>query len=60
MEDVLIAIMRKVLFMVLLYGGYALFDKLELRGFVTREVLKGDAKAVALILGLLSIAIALA
>jgi len=60
MEDVLIAISRKVIFAVLVVGGLILFDKFYLTGFDTWEVIKDDPKAVSLLLGLLALSISLA
>lgn len=59
MNEILIAMSRKMIFVLLLWISYKLFDKFELKGFDTCELLKQDSKAVALLLGLLSIAIAL-
>jgi hypothetical protein len=49
-EDVLLAIGRKVVFAVLVVGGFILFDKYYLKGFNTWEVLKNDPKAIAILL----------
>ncbi len=59
MADIFVAILRKALFTALLYGAYVFIDRLELAAFNTAELLKNDPKAAALLLGLLSIAIAL-
>lgn len=53
------AIARKEIFVVLLLLTYSVVDGLFLRGFKTPEVLKDDPKAIALLLGLLSVAVAL-
>lgn len=60
MELILSAILRKFIFVVLLFAAYEIFDRFILTGFHTPEVLKDDAKAIALLLGLLAVAIALA
>ncbi len=59
MTEVLVAILRKALFIGLLYGAYFFLDRFELAAFNTAELLKNDPKAAALLLGLLSIAVAL-
>jgi len=60
METVSIAILRKIIFLVLFFGAWISFDKYYLTAFDTVEVLKNDPKAVAILLGLVSIAAALA
>lgn len=60
MSDIYVAILRKVIFILLLLGTYVVVDRTLLPGFHTPEVLKDDAKAIALLLGLLSLAVALA
>jgi uncharacterized membrane protein YjfL (UPF0719 family) len=60
MEDVLIAISRKLIFAVMVVGGLILFDKFYLTGFDTWEVIKDDPKAVSLFLGLLALSISFA
>lgn len=45
---VLTAILRKVVFISIVYTSYFLFDRLELRGFKTREVLKDAPIALAI------------
>jgi hypothetical protein len=60
MELIFTAIARKLIFVVLLFGSYEIFDHFMLHGFSTPEVLKNDAKAIALLLGLLAVAVALA
>ena len=54
------AILRKLIFVALLLGTYELIDHALLRGFNTPEVLKDDPKAIALLLGMLAIAVAVA
>jgi hypothetical protein len=58
--EVLTAIIRKVMFIGLLGVTYKLADRYILAGFETVEVLKTNAVAIALLLGLLAIAAALA
>lgn len=60
MELILTAVIRKLLFILVLLGTYLVFDRLLLRGFNTPEVLKDDPKAIAVLLGLLAVAVALA
>ncbi|MGD0012921.1 MAG: hypothetical protein ABSD56_00635 [Bryobacteraceae bacterium] len=55
-----IAILRKVIFIVLLLISYEVIDRGFLGGFDTATVLKNDPKAIALLLGLLAVAVALA
>lgn len=50
MEDVLLAVGRKVVFAVLVVVGLILFDKYYLKGFDTWEVIKSDPKAIAILL----------
>ena len=57
--EMLTAISRKALFIILLLIAYFIFDRFELKGFKTREVIAHDPKAIALLLGLLAVAIAL-
>ena len=59
MNDILVALLRKGLFAVLLFMVYFAFDRIEMKGFSTREVLKDDPKAIALLFGLLAVAVAL-
>ena len=58
--DILLAILRKILVMALVFAGWRLFDYFYCKGFDTDEVLKDDPKAIALLLGLFAIAMALA
>lgn len=58
--DILLAILRKVIFIALVFGAWRIFDVYYCKAFDTDEVLKDDAKAIAILLGLLAIAIALA
>jgi len=60
MEDILLAIGRKVVFALLAVGGLILFDKFYLTGFDTWEVLKDDPKAISLLLAGFIIALAFA
>ena len=58
--DILVAILRKLIFIALLLGTYELIDRFLLKAFDTAQVIKDDPKAIALLLGLLACAIALA
>jgi hypothetical protein len=60
MTEIGIAILRKVIFIGLLLLTYVVMDRGFLSGFSTPGVLKDDPKAIALLLGLLSVAVALA
>ena len=60
MEDVLLAIGRKVIFAILVIVGFVLFDKYYLKGFDTWEVIKNDPKAIAILLAGLIVALAVA
>ena len=60
MEDVLLAIGRKVIFAILVVVGFILFDKFYLKGFNTWEVIKSDPKAIALLLAGFIISLAFA
>ena len=60
MEDVLLAIGRKVIFAILVIVGFVLFDKYYLKGFDTWEVIKNDPKAIAILLAGLIVALAFA
>ena len=59
MGEIWIAILRKAIFIALLLLTYVLVDRTLLKGFHTGEVVKNDPKAIAVLLGLLSIAISL-
>jgi hypothetical protein len=54
------AILRKCVFIALLLAAYEIIDHVFLRGFKTPEVLADDPKAIALLLGMLAVAVALA
>lgn len=60
MPEIGAAILRKVIFIALLFIAYLVMDRGFLRGFQTAKVLKDDPKAIAVLLGLLSVAVALA
>jgi hypothetical protein len=60
MEQIGIAVLRKLIFILLLLVAYLVIDRGLLHGFKTHELLKDDARAVALLLGLLGLAVALA
>ena len=59
MNEILTAIGRKVIFIILLLVTYWIVDHTLLNGFDTAMEIKNDPKAIALLLGLLSISIAL-
>lgn len=54
------AILRKVIFMGLLYLGYRLIDAYYFKAFDTDEVIKNDPTAISIILGLFALALAFA
>ena len=60
MNEIGIAILRKVIFITLLLVTYLLVDRGMLHGFNTTEAIKDDPKAISVLLGLLAIAVALA
>jgi uncharacterized membrane protein YjfL (UPF0719 family) len=60
METILIAILRKLIFAVVIIGGFIAIDKFYLTGFNTWEVIKDDPKAVAILLGFIVLALAFA
>ncbi|MDM7320235.1 MAG: hypothetical protein P3W91_000735 [Fervidobacterium sp.] len=59
MEVVFEAILRKLIFAVMLFALYKAIDRFEFKAFDTDEVLKDDAKAIAILLGAIAIALAL-
>ena len=59
-EALMTAMLRKIIFMALLYGGYKVIDNFYFQAFDTDEVIKDDPKAIAVLLGLFAIALALA
>jgi hypothetical protein len=58
--DILLAVLRKLIFIALLFGGWIFIDRFYLTGFKIEEVLKDDQKAIAILLGLLAVALAIA
>jgi hypothetical protein len=60
MDQIGIAVLRKVVFILLLLVTYLIIDRGLLHGFKTHELLKDNAVAVALLLGLLGLAVAFA
>jgi uncharacterized membrane protein YjfL (UPF0719 family) len=60
MNELAMAAGRKVMTLALVMLTYLVFDGVILRGFKTREKLKDDPKAIAMLLGAFSIAVALA
>jgi hypothetical protein len=60
MELIGVAILRKVVFILLLLITYLVIDRGLLNGFDTPKVLADDPKAIGVLLGLLAVAVALA
>ena len=58
--DILFAILRKILVMGLVFAGWRFFDYYYCKAFDTDEILKDSPIAIAILLGLFSIAMALA
>lgn len=58
--DILLAILRKVIFMILFFVGYRIIDVIYFRAFDTDEIIKDNPLAVAILLGMFCIALALA
>jgi uncharacterized membrane protein YjfL (UPF0719 family) len=56
----LVALLRKALFLGMLFVAYFLFDRVVLSDFDTGKVIQNDPKAVGILLGALAIAAALA
>lgn len=59
-ETVLTAILRKIIFMALLFGGYKIIDNYYFRAFDTDEIIKENPVAISILLGLFFVALALA
>ena len=59
-ETILTSIVRKVVFMVILFGGYEIIDNFYFTAFDTDEIIKENPIAISLLLGLIFIALALA
>lgn len=59
-ETVVTAIVRKIVFMALLFGAYKVIDNYYFKAFDTDEVIKGNPIAVSILLGLFAIALAFA
>jgi len=59
-ETILTSIVRKVVFMVILFGGYEIIDNFYFKAFDTDEIIKENPIAISLLLGLIFIALALA
>ena len=59
-EIILTAMLRKTIFIFLLFVAYKIADHFEFKSFNTDEVICSDPKAISLLLGLISISIALA
>jgi len=60
MDEMWMAILRKLIFMALLYVAFVTFDRRFLAGFKTSEVLKNDPKAIAVLGAGVAVAFALA
>lgn len=58
--DILLAILRKVIFIALFFGAYRIIDVKYFRAFDTDEIIKDNPIAVAILLGMFCIALALA
>lgn len=58
--DILLAILRKVIFMILFFVGYRIIDVKYFRAFDTDEIIKDNPIAIAILLGLFALALALA
>jgi hypothetical protein len=59
-ETIGTAILRKVVFMALLFGGYKVIDNYYFKAFDTDQVIKEHPVAIAILLGMFFIALALA
>jgi hypothetical protein len=59
-ETILIAILRKLIFMGMLFGVFRLIDIFYLKAFDTDEVIKDDPKAIAIIIAGIALALAFA
>ena len=59
MDAILTALLRKFIFMCILFGGYYFLDRFILSGFNTGKVIANDPKAIAILLGLVCLAVAL-
>jgi len=59
-ETIATAILRKVVFMALLFGGYKFIDNFYFKAFDTDEAIKEHPVAIAILLGMFFIALALA
>lgn len=57
-ETILIAMLRKVIFALILFALFKLADNYYFKAFDTDEELKGNPNAIAILLGLFSIALA--
>ncbi len=60
LATILIAILRKVIFMALLFGAYKAIDNFYFKSFDTDVVIKENPIAVSILLGLFAIALAFA
>ena len=60
LAEFITALVRGLMFIGMELGAIYLIDRVFLKGFNTVEEIKGDPKAIALLLGLLAVALALA
>ena len=58
--DIIIAILRKIVFVALLWGCFKVIDNFYFKAFDTDEVIKENPIAVSILLGMFFIALALA
>lgn len=59
-ETILTAILRKIIFMALLFGAYKVIDNWYFKAFDTDEVLKENPIAISILLGLFALSLAFA
>ncbi len=59
-ETILTAILRKVIFMAILFAGFKIIDNYYFRAFDTDEIIKENPIAVSVLVGLFFIALAIA
>lgn len=59
-ETILVAILRKVIFMALLFGAYKAIDKWYFRAFDTDVEIGKNPISIAILLGLFALALAFA
>jgi hypothetical protein len=59
-ETILMAILRKVIFMALLFGAYKAIDNYYFKSFDTDVVIKENPIAISILLGLFAVSLAFA